>query len=152
MGEFEKFYNKALRFLSYRPRSEKEIRDKLISKKASEKIIKEIIAKLREQKFIDDEEFVKWWIEQRSGLKPQGIRLTELELRKKGIDKELIDRLIHNSEFIIQNDLEQAKRLVEKKLPRYKSLSRQELYQKLSRFLSSKGFDWETIKKAIDPD
>ena len=29
MDEFEKFYNKALKFLSYRPRSEKEIRDKL---------------------------------------------------------------------------------------------------------------------------
>ncbi len=150
MEDFEKFYNSALRFLSYRPRSEKEVRDKLISKKATTEIIDKIIIKLKEKKFINDEEFAKWFLESRLRSKPQGIRLTEIELRKKGIDKELIDHLIHNSEFSIQNDLEQAKKLIEKRITRYKGLDRQKIYQKLGRFLASKGFDWDTIKKSID--
>lgn len=165
MSDFEKLYNIALRFLSYRPRSEKEIRDKLLRKKAPKEIIEKIIEKLKEKKFINDEEFGRWWIENRLRFKPQGIRLTELELRNKGIDKELIDRIIHNSsirqaqddpentegsEFIIQSDLEQAKKLVEKKIVRFKGLSRKEIYQKVGRFLAPKGFDWDTIKQSID--
>jgi len=151
----DKFYNLALRFLSYRPRSEKEVRDKLkaLMKRYDgvETTIEKIISKLKEQRFINDEEFAMGWITQRSTFKPRGIRLIKLELKHKGIADDLIDRLIHNSEFIIQNDLEQAKRLVEKRLLRYRGLDKQKIYEKLGRFLASKGFDWDTIKKAIDP-
>ena len=54
MGDFEKFYNIALRFLAYRPRSEKEVRDYLTRKKNESSIIERVIVKLREQKFVDD--------------------------------------------------------------------------------------------------
>ena len=50
MGDFEKFYNKALEFLSYRPRSEKEVRDKLKTKKVELEVIDRIISKLKEKK------------------------------------------------------------------------------------------------------
>lgn len=164
MEDFDRLYNKALRYLSYRPRSEREVKDYLKIKnhpstslrtniKNLTLVIDKVIQKLKERKFINDEEFARWWIEQRSKFKPQGVRLTELELRQKGIDKELIDRLIHNSEFIIQNDLEQAKKLVEKKMGRFRNkfgMTREGIYQKLGRYLASKGFDWDTIKKAID--
>jgi len=49
---FERFYNYSLRFLSYRARSEKEIRDKLKSKKVDSPVIEKIIQKLKEQKLI----------------------------------------------------------------------------------------------------
>ena len=146
MELFDKFYNKALRFLSYRPRSEKEIKDYFFRKKVPQEIISKVIIKLKEQKFINDEEFTKWWIEQRTTVAPRSMRVIKMELKRKGID----DQIISNFKFLISNDLELAKKLIEKKLPRYKSLSKQELYQKLSRFLSSKGFDWDTIKQSID--
>lgn len=159
MESFEKVYNKALRFLSYRPRSEKEVRDRLKLKAQNSKlkdtaqnskVIDEVVRKLKEKKFINDEEFAKGWIEQRSRFKPRSLKLIKLELKYKGIDNEIVDRIIHNSEFIIQNDLEQAKKLVEKRLPRYKGLDRQKIYEKLGRYLASKGFDWDTVKKSID--
>ena len=149
--DFEKFYNKSLEFLSYRPRSEKEVRDKLKTKNVEPEIIDKIILKLKEKKFINDEEFARAWIESRLRFKPRSIRLIEFELKHKGIDNELIDRLIHNSEFIIQNDLESAKKLAEKRIGRLKGLSKNEIYQKLGRYLASKGFNWDTVKKAIDP-
>ena len=167
MGNFEKFYNSALRFLSYRPRSEKEVIDRLKIKYQKSNIkdltlvIDKVIQKLKEKKFVNDEEFAKLWIESRLRFKPRSIRLIKIELKQKGIDDELIDRLIHNSEFIIHNDLEQAKRLVEKRITRFRNpsaslrasefgMTREEIYQKLGRYLASKGFNWDIIKKSID--
>ena len=150
MGDFEKFYNLALRFLSYRPRSEQEIRNKLKEKRAPQDLIEKIISKLKEKKFIDDGEFAKGWIESRLRFKPRSLRLIKMELKQKGIDPEIIEKMI-NDEGLMINDLEQAKKLVEKRIVRLKGLDKQKVYEKLGRFLASKGFNWDTIKKAIDP-
>jgi len=155
MEDFEKFYNLALRFLSYRPRSEKEVRDRLKIKnqksnlKDLDLIIDKVIEKLKEKKFINDEEFAKGWIESRLRFKPRSLRLIKLELKNKGIDSETIEKMI-NDERLMINDLENAKKLVQKKLERFENLPKQEIYQKLGRHLASKGFNWDTIKKSID--
>jgi regulatory protein len=151
MGDFEKFYNIALRFLSYRPRSEKEVKDKLKRKKIDQTMIDRVINKLKEQKFINDEEFAKWWIEQRTNFKPRSLRLIKIELRQKGIEQDLIDSLI-NDLRLMNNDLEQAKKLIEKRIERFRDLSKQEIYQKLGSYLARRGFDWDIIKQVIDPD
>lgn len=157
MDSFEKFYNKSLRFLSFRPRSEKEIRDYLLKprirldkrKKISEEILDKIVARLKKQKFINDEEFTKWWIEQRLKLRPRAWRVIKMELARKGISQEISEPIIQSLEFRIQNDLELAKKLAEKRIKRYKDLSKREIYQKMGRFLASKGFNYETIKKVL---
>lgn len=152
MEDFERVYNSALRFLSYRPRSEKEVRDRLKIKyqKSNLKnlplIIDKVIQKLKEKKFINDEEFTKGWVENRLRFKPRSLRLIRFELKHKGIDPEIINNL----QLTIDNDLEQAKTLAGKRLQRYKGLDKQKIYEKLGRYLASKGFDWNTIKKSID--
>lgn len=148
--DFEGFYNKALKFLSYRPRSEKEIKDNLKKKRVTDSTIDLIIKKLREQKFLNDKEFARWWIEQRTLVKPTGKRLIKIELKRKGVDKELIDEVFDNAGDLIQDELESARRLVERKINKYKGLERQKVYQRLGGFLSRRGFDYDTIKKAID--
>lgn len=138
--------NRALRFLSFRPRSEKEIQGYLKKKQVNEINSQKIIDKLKEQKFINDEEFAKWWIEQRTLIKPRAWRIIKFELKNKGISEEIIQSL----EFRVQNDEEVAIKLAGKKISRYKNLSKQDAYQKLGRYLASKGFSWETIKISID--
>ncbi len=152
MGAFEKYYNLSLRFLSYRPRCEKEVRDNLRKKKADPTVIDKIINKLKEQNFINDKEFVAWWIEQRTIVRPKSMRVVMLELKQKGIDQELIELVMQQKDFVVPSDTEQAKKLIEKKIVRYKTLPKQQLYQKLGGFLARKGFDWETIKKSIDEE
>jgi len=142
--------NRALRFLSFRPRSEKEIRDYLSKKKVSELVAQKILLKLKENKFLNDEEFAKWWIEQRTLIKPRAWRIIKIELKQKGISSEIIEELNINSGSEGNNDLTMAIKLAQKRLPRYKNLSRQEIYQKLGRYLASKGFGWENIKTSID--
>jgi regulatory protein len=146
----EKFYNFALHYLSYRTRSEKEVRDKLKAKQVEPQIIEKIISKLKEKKFINDEEFARMWIENRNRFKPRSLRLIKLELKQKGIDPEIIESRIKNQELGTESDLKQAKKLVEKRIERLKNFPKQEIYQKLGRYLASKGFNWDTIKKAID--
>jgi regulatory protein len=146
MDIFEKFYNYSLRFLSYRQRSEKEVRDKLIAKQVDPQIIEKIILKLKEKRFINDEEFARMWVENRLRFKPRSARLIEMELKQKGISQEIIN----NIDLAKDNDLTSAKKLVKKRIEKHKNSPKQEIYQKLGQYLASKGFNWDTIKKSID--
>lgn len=148
MDDFEKYLNKAFHFLSFRPRSEKEVRDSLIKKKALPEIIDRIIVQLKEHNFLNDEDFARWFIESRLRFRPKSLRIIKLELKQKGVDRETIETAISNNTNEL--DLESAKKLVEKKIDKYRDVKRQEVYQKLGGFLARRGFDWDTIKKSID--
>ncbi len=149
MDLFEKYYAFSLKYLSYRPRSEKEIRDHLRRKKSPPEVIEHVIVKLNDQKFLDDESFARMWVESRNRSKPRSQRLLRMELRQKGIAAETIDRLATDNSRET-TDLELAKKIVAKKLPKMRSLEKQALYRKLGGVLARRGFDWETIKQAID--
>src|SRR5690348_12215412 len=144
----EKLYVKALQFLKLRPRSEKEVRDNLLKKKAPENQIDTIIGVLKEQKFLNDYDFAKWWIEQRTTFRPKGWYVIEQELKLKGISHEIIKSFAQEKSE--DADLESAKRLIERQLRKYQGLSRQELYNKLGGYLSRRGFNYEVIKACID--
>lgn len=158
MDNFEKLLGNSYRFLSFRPRSEKEVREYLEKKIKNEKsnlknnkdVIDSIINKLKEQKFLDDFEFAKWWIEQRSKIKPKALKFIIFELKQKGISKELIEQVLEDGNFVIESDFDKAKKLAEKRIERYKNEDKQKKYEKMVRFLASKGFNYDTIKKVID--
>ncbi len=150
MDHFESFLNKSFKFLSYRPRSEKEVRDYLIKKKADDLTIEKIIKRLKEQNFLNDLDFAKWWIEQRTKFKPRAERIIKLELTRKGISKELIDNVLQDEEIEKETDLDKAKKIAKKKILRYKNDEPKKQYEKLARFLASRGFDWDIIKEVVD--
>jgi regulatory protein len=157
MDDYEKYLNKALHFLSFRPRSEKEVRDSLIKKKAPQEIVERIINSLKEQKFINDEEFARWFIENRLRFRPKSLRIIKLELKQKGIEMDVIDSVIleiQNNDVadVKVNDLDSAKRLVTKRIDKYKGQDKQIIYQKLGAYLARRGFNWDTIKKSIDSE
>lgn len=144
----EREYNRALRFLSYRPRSEKEITDFLNRKKVQLSIISKILQKLKQINLVNDEEFAKWWIEQRTGSKPRGWRLIKMELRRKGISEEIIE--VQSSKSKVQSEGELARIALNKKLKSLKQLSPEQFRQKVGAFLLRRGFDFETAKGVID--
>ena len=161
MDNFTKLLNKSFRFLSYRPRSEREIRDYLKKKisnfqfqisnfKTGEELMDSIIEKLKKQKFLDDREFAKWWIEQRSKVKPKALKFIIFELKQKGIEKDLIEEVLESKEFEIVSDFDKAFKLAQKRINRYRGETPKKAYEKMARFLASKGFDYDTIKKVID--
>jgi len=146
MDTFEKMYNKALRFLSYRPRSEKEVRERLRKAKTSEEIIEKIIIKLKEYNFLNDLEFAKSWVENRKKLNPKALRLIKLELKQKGVSSNIIEALKLKTEA----DLGLARLITDRKVQKMKNLPKEEIQKKLYGFLARRGFNYDIIKQSVD--
>ncbi len=145
-SEFQKTLDKLLRFATLRPRSEKEIKDWFKRKKVYESLHQELFNRLNRLDLIDDEKFAQWWVEQRSSFKPRGKRALEMELRMKGIKKEVIGQVLSN----IKVDEEKvARELLNKKSYKWKNLPKREARAKMSAFLARKGFNWEAIEKVL---
>lgn len=148
---FARYYNLTLRYLSYRPRSEKEVEDYLKEKqKKSESLtsemVEEILKKLREYKFINDSEFAKFWFDQRSKFKRKPIRVVEYELNQKGINKQIIEEVLSGLDSK-DLDLENAKKLAAKKLDFYRNLDPKKRQEKVMNFLLRRGFSYDIVKK-----
>ncbi|MBU3978817.1 recombination regulator RecX [Patescibacteria group bacterium] len=150
MDPYNNYLNTVLHFLSFRSRSEKEVRDKLLQKNAPLEIIEKIISKLKQQRFLNDEQFAKDWVRSRSTYRLKSKRIIKIELQKKGIDHEIIEKVLSPKDDEEFSDDQQVKKILEKRLSRYKGLPRNILYQKLGGFLARRGFNWDTIKKNID--
>lgn len=143
--------NRTLALISRRPHSKKEIEQFLHKKHASDREKEHILNKLEDLKYVNDGEFVKWWIDQRRTFRPKGKIALRQELRQKGISEELIKNLLENDQKNSQNsEFILALSLAQKRLARYTKIPPQEVKQKLSRFLASRGFEWEIVKETID--
>lgn len=147
-NEFSKFYNLILRFLSVRPRSEKELKDWFTRKEVGEEVRKMVWKKLQNLGYINDEEFAKWWIEQRQTFRPTGFRRLALELRQKGISNDIVESIKYK--VARKDELVLAKTAVEKKLRLWENLPPEKFRQKLTSFLARRGFSWETISEIIN--
>jgi regulatory protein len=151
---FERYYNLSLNYLSIRPRSEKEILDYLRKKQKNapnltDDLITQIIEKLKEYKFINDREFTKFWMEQRTKSKHKPIRAIEFELKQKGIGKDLIDESLADIDTK-DLDYENAKKLADRKMAYYRNLDPKKRQEKVMRYLIGKGFSYDIVKKVID--
>src|SRR5437763_5918566 len=82
-------YDAALRFLGPRPRSEREIRDRLARHELDVQVVDRVIERLRHLQLVDDAAFAAYWVEQRATHRPRGARLLKQELRQKGISQDV---------------------------------------------------------------
>ncbi len=147
-NELEKAMVRVYKLLSYRPRSEREISDYLAKKKTGPLLTKLVIATLKKQKYLDDEEFARWWVDQRSRFRPRGKRALRGELIKKGVSREIIDQ-VFQSELADRDLQDLALKAARKKQARYRDLDQQEFRKKMTAFLARRGFNWETIKTVL---
>ncbi len=148
-NDFIIIFDKVLKFLSFRSRSELEIKEYLLRKSCSLELIEEIIAKLKHLNFINDEEFARSWIQSRTGFRPEGRALILMELRKKGISKDILDKVFPEERPASQENM-LAEKLALKKLERIKNLPFLEQKKKLYSSLSQKGFSFDVIFTIVD--
>ncbi len=154
---YEKLLNAAFRFVSYRPRSEKEIRDFLQKKLKTWKtyaptMVDNVIARMAEYGHVDDKKFAQWWMEQRNSFRPKGARLIALELRQKGVAREVIEAVLtaRNGDLESYNELGSAKKAAARKLALWSRLAPLERAKKLTDFLGRRGFSSPVIRRVID--
>ena len=149
-AKLARYYNLSLRYLSYRPRSNKEMSDYLKKKKLPEEEIDEIMNKLAEYKFLDDKKFAKLWTGSRLKTKNKPYWIIERELKQKGISPNLIEEIMPQKTDKNKIDLESARQLAEKKSRYYRNLDAAKRKEKVSNYLYRKGFNYDTIKKVVN--
>ena len=140
----ERAMQQALLYLSYRARSEKEIRQNLGKHDIPEVIVEETLERLRQNGFANDEQFANAWVENRSTFRPRGRRALALELRQKGIDDSTIESAL---EDVDEESLAYEAGL--KKGSKLKGEEWSEFRKKTSEFLARRGFSYAVIAPIV---
>ncbi len=139
----------AFRLLSYRPRSEKEIRDKLREKKFPAAEIENLISEFKAKNLLSDEEFARQWVENRLRLKPRGRRMLEMELYQKGVRKQVANRVLDDA-LDGTDQSETAFDLLLKHRRKFLQENSVDTKRKIYNFLRYRGFDPDDIRRAAD--
>jgi regulatory protein len=117
------------------------------SEEEKEEMLKMVLDRLIDLKYIDDLQFLKDYITNRVAFKPRGKFLLSRELLLKGLDKNFIEDNIQKIEL---DETEMAIRALTKRSKRFKNLSHYDMKNKSFAFLTSRGFSPDAIYKAID--
>ena len=142
---FERCFNAANRYLSYRPRSESELRERLHKRGFDGDNVEAVIARLKEQGLVDDTAFAQFWTENRDYFSPRSQRLTRLELRSKGVAEEIIDGVV--------NSIDDEDSSYRAGLKKARSLSRsdyQSFRRRMGDHLKRRGFGYGVIIKTVE--
>jgi regulatory protein len=142
---FQRCLNAALHYLSYRLRSEAELRQRLQRRGFDGDNVKAALAKLREQGLVNDLAFAEFWKDNRQSFRPRSQWLTRLELRQKGVATDIIDRVVADVD-----DEDSAYRAA---LSRARSLPRsdyQSFRRRLGEYLKRRGFGYRVISHTVE--
>jgi regulatory protein len=134
----------ALLFLSFRTRSEGEIRGNLRKHEFSEATIDATIERLRSGGLVDDAQFAQAWVENRNTFRPRGRRALSQELRQKGVDEAVIQSAI---EALDEESL--AYQAAQQKARKLKTLEKDAFRRKVSDFLARRGFTYSLIATTV---
>ncbi len=140
-------YDAAVRYLATRPRTVAEIHRHLRGKRFDDAAIEHAVDKLRAQRYVDDEAFARWWLEQRERFRPRGDRALRTELVQKGVGRDTIDLVL--GERAPDADVQQARRALSRPLTRWATLPPPERKRKIHAYLAQRGFDYDTIDDVI---
>lgn len=140
----ERALQQALLFLSYRARSEKEIRQNLLKHEFTEDAIETTLEKLRVNNLANDPEFARAWVENRNTFRPRSRRALLMELRQKGLDDETAQAAVSG---VDENALAYESAL--KRANRLKGLEWGEFRKKLSEYLARRGFPYSVIAPVV---
>jgi len=140
----ETAYERALNFLSYRPRSEAEVRRYLRNKQVPSSVQEEVVVRLTRAGLLDDHAFARYWVADRERFKPRGAYALRSELRQKGLSDAVIASALENLD-----EEESAYRAAQQRAARWGHLDYQPFRRKLGAYLRRRGFAFETIETVI---
>lgn len=160
-SNFGKLYTRALEYTMLRPHSSREIRDylwrktrqtKYKSKKTgeiktregvSQQLVDRVYERLSQKRYIDDEKFARWWVENRNQKKGTSKRKLMAELAQKGVDSTVVETVISESD---RTDTDELRKMIAKKRSKYTD------EQKMIAYLARQGFTYQDIKLALESE
>ena len=147
---FEKAHDRALHFLSYRPRSEAEVRRYLQGKAVSPAVEEEVIERLIRVRLLDDLDFARYWVENRKSFNPRGLRMLRYELRQKGLSDETIAQALTDLNENEEEEEKGAYRVALRRGRRLAHLDKVSFRKKLSAHLLRRGFPYEVVNPTVE--
>ena len=135
----------ALRLLSYRGRSRREITDRLKRRGVSEELIEQTCERLVELGLLDDRRFAETLARDRIEFGRKGAHRIRTELRRKGVAQPLIDHALAEA----GGEEPAARALLDRVGRRYVGLEPRERYRKLHDLLLRRGFTFETVDRVL---
>jgi len=136
---------KALRFLGYRARSVREVRENLQKHEIPEAVIELTLNRLQATGLLNDQEFAQAWVENRNTFRPRSRRALALELRRKGLDDEVIQQTLEQN----VNEEALAREAARKYLRKVERLEWPDFRSRLGGFLGRRGFAYAVVAPVL---
>ena len=143
--EVERAYERALNFLSYRPRSEVEVRRNLRKKNGEDEVVEVVVERLTRAGLLDDREFARYWVENRLQFNPRGARALRHELWEKGVPTSIIDDTL--ADF---GEETAARKAAEAGVRRLAHLEPRDFRRRLGSYLARRGFSYAVIVPLVE--
>ena len=138
--EFDKLKTKVLKYILFKKRTEQEVRQKF--REDSGELLDDVIEKLKELDYINDEIYIQKAINEFRNLKNMSIKEIEYKLMTKGLKKDIINNYIYiNKEELLDYEIKSAKNIFIKKQNLLET-------EEIINYLKKKGYLEETIKIA----
>ena len=144
--QIEEGFQKALRYISFKPRTQSDIFKKLSESDLEEEIIKIVINKLVEKGYVDDFQFAQNWVENRSINKPRSKKLVTWELKNKKVSEDIINDVIIG----MVPDEKLALLASEKYARRLSGYDKDVFFRRLTGYLSRRGFSYSIVKPIVE--
>ena len=141
----EEAYERALNYLSYRPRSEDEIRRYLAKRSLSDGEIDQVVDRLKRARLLDDGAFAEFWVENREAFRPRGRWALRGELRQKGVPPAIVEAALEGLD-----ERDSAMRAASLAVPRYRQQERDDFYRHLMGFLQRRGFSYGIARSVTE--
>lgn len=145
--ELQQAVDRALNFLSFRPRSREEVRRYLRRKETAPELIEATIQRLDHLDLVNDHAFASFWIENRNQFNPRGAQIIKNELRMKGVKRDVVDELVsdeQDEELALQAGRKKAFSLVKQSAMDYATF-----YRRLGSFLQRRGFSYQVTSRTV---
>ncbi len=142
----------ALRLISYRMRSERELRSRLLEKEFEPRTIDRVIEDLRGIGMLDDAAFARAFIHDARMRRPTGRRLLTKQLRLRGVTRTVLDEALGESAEAGDEEsmaLAAAKNYLRRSRRPGTAQERQQLRRRTAGFLERRGFEWSLISTVL---
>jgi len=143
-----------LRQLSFAPKTRSQLREALIKREIPEDVADDVLSRFAEVGLIDDAAFAKAWVESRHHSKGLAGRALKAELWRRGVGSDDINEAV--AALDPDDEVETARRLVERKLSSTRGLPTDTRTRRLAGMLARKGYPaglaFRIIREALDAE
>lgn len=140
--EEDKLKSRVFKYISYKKRTENEIRQKFAD--VNQDILDNVIEYFKSQNYINEDEYIQRSVSEFLKLKNLSIKELTYKLLQKGVNKRVLDDyVVKNREMLVNYEIESAKNLILKKS------SKMEI-EDIKKYLFQKGYMSDTVSIAID--